>query len=65
MITTSIYMFPHVYSFSGVDVIKQLKEMILALLHESVLLLPDDVVETIVDKVQFGLAVSNSTASCL
>jgi hypothetical protein len=58
-------MFPHVYSFSGVDVIKQLKEMILALLHESVLLLPDDVVETIVDKVQFGLAVSNSTASCL
>ena len=65
MITTSIYMFPHVYSFSGVDVIKQLKEMVLTLLHESDLLLSDDVVETIVDKVQFGFAVSNFTPSCL
>jgi hypothetical protein len=39
--------------------------MVLALLHESDLLLSDDVVETIVDKVQFGFAVSNFTASCL
>ena len=34
--------------------------MVVALLHESDLLLSDDVVETIVDKVQFGSAVSNS-----
>jgi len=69
MITSSVCVcvcvFLNVYSTSRAEVIKQLKEMVLAILHESDLLLSDDVVETIVDKVQFGSSVSNSIVSFL
>lgn len=42
----------------------QLKEMVLALLHESDLVLSDDVVETIVEKVHISLFLLASLCYC-